>query len=318
MGKDSLFFRRLAHFGAARAPLWFARSAPGPIALLMAPFLVGSRRAVVERQRLLYGRRNPAIEFVSATKTLVEYACCLSESLGASRPGAPPPEVEVRGAMQIKELLASKIGMVVATAHVGPWEGAALALAEGAERSVLLVMEEEPDPAAARFEDDLRRARGLGVVRLGQSPLAALPVLEHLRAGGIAAMQIDRPTRGAARMAAELLGQSVEVPEGPFRLALLAEVPILPVFAARVGFMRRLVVVGRPVWPVVDHSLPRRARLLGLARQVLVQLEAHLREFPTQWFHFVPQRKSSADPGDPPVLGPAPDSADRSSRPKVA
>jgi lauroyl/myristoyl acyltransferase len=318
MGKDSLFFRRLAHFGAARAPLWFARSAPGPIAVLMAPFLVSARRAVVERQRLLYGRRNPAAEFIGATKTLVEYACCLSESLGASRPGAAPPEVEVRGAVDISQLLDSKIGMVVATAHVGPWEGAALALAQGAERSVLLVMEEERDPAASRFEDDLRRARGLRVVRLGQSPLAALPVLEHLRAGGIAAMQIDRPTRAGARMEAEFLGSSVEVPEGPFRLALLAEVPILPVFAARVGFMRRLVVVGKPVWPVVDRSLPRRERLLGLASQVLLQLEAHLREFPTQWFHFVPQRKMHADSADPRVLGPAPNSAGDSSRTKVA
>jgi len=302
MGPDSLFFRRLAHFGAARAPLWFARSAPAPIAVLMAPFLVGARRAVVERQRLLYGRRSSLAEYIAATKTIAQYACCLSESLGASRSGAPEPEVVVRGAEGVRELLASKVGIVVATAHVGPWEGAAAALAAGAERSVLLVMEDERDPAAARFEDELRQRRGLGVVRLGQSPLAALPVLEHLRAGGIAAMQVDRPTRTAARMQAELLGRPVEVPEGPFRLALLAEVPIVPVFAARLGFMRRLVVVGKPVWPVVDRSLPRRERLQGLASQVLSQLEAHLREFPTQWFHFVTGRVGPADPADPPVL----------------
>jgi lauroyl/myristoyl acyltransferase len=315
MATDSLFFRRLAHFGAARAPLWFARSAPAPIALLMAPFLVRARRAVVERQRLLYGRRSAAAEYIGAMKTLIEYARCLSESLGASRSGAPPPEVEVRGADEIRQLLDSGIGIVVATAHVGPWEGAAAALAQGAQRSVLLVMEEERDPAAARFEDDLRQGRGLGVVRLGQSPLAALPVLEHLRAGGIAAMQVDRPTRAAASMEAELFGRPVEVPEGPFRLALLADVPILPVFAARVGFMRRLVVVGKPVWPVVDRSLPRRERLLGLARQVLQQLEDHLRAFPTQWFHFVPQRKLRADGADSRAL---PAALRESSRTKVA
>jgi lauroyl/myristoyl acyltransferase len=221
MGTDSLFFRRLAHFGAARAPLWFARSAPAPIALLMAAFLVRARRAVVDRQRLLYGRRSAAAEYIGATKTLIEYARCLSESLGASRVGAPQPEVEVRGVDEIRALLDSGIGIVVATAHVGPWEGAAAALAQGAQRSVLLVMEEERDPAAARFEDELRQGRGLGVVRLGQSPLAALPVLEHLRAGGIAAMQVDRPTRAAATMEAQLLGRPVEVPEGPFRLAAL-------------------------------------------------------------------------------------------------
>jgi lauroyl/myristoyl acyltransferase len=296
MGPDSLFFRRAAHFGAARAPLWFARYAPGPIALLMAPFLVRARRAIVAQQRLLHGKRGPLTEFVGAAKTLVQYASCLTESLGASRVGARAPEVVVRGAEGLGAILEQKTGIVVLTAHVGPWEGAASALAESAERSVLLVMEEERDPAAARFEDALRQERGLSVVRLGRSPLAALPVLEHLARGGVAALQIDRIARTGASMQAELLGRPVEVPEGPFRLAVLANVPILPVFAARLGFRRRLVVLGRPVFPEVDRSLPRQDRFRGLAAQVLGQLEAHLREFPTQWFHFVPGQGMAPDP----------------------
>jgi phosphatidylinositol dimannoside acyltransferase len=304
MGPDSLFFRRAAHFGAARAPLWFARYAPAPIAILMAPFLVRARRAIVAQQRLIYGRRGRLTEFWGATKTLIQYASCLSESLGASRVGAPPPDVQVRGAEGLGSLMSSATGIVVATAHIGPWEGAAAALAEGADRSVLLVMEEERDPNASRFEDALRQARGMGVMRLGQSPLAALPVLEHLAQGGVAAMQIDRPTRAGAWMNAELLGRPVRVPEGPFRLALLADVPILPVFAARLGYMRRLVVIGRPIWPLVDRSLPRRQRLLGLAAQVLEQLEAHLREFPTQWFHFVPGEGMGAEEEPAGLLGP--------------
>lgn len=316
MGPDSLFFRRAAHFGAARAPLWFARYAPAPIVLLMAPFLVRARRAIVAQQRLLYGRRGPVTEFVGAVKTLLQYAACLTESLGASRVGAPAPEVVLRGAEGLGALLEQKTGIVVLTAHVGPWEGAAAALAESAERSVLLVMEDERDPAAARFEDALRQERGLRVVRLGQSPLAALPVLEHLAQGGVAALQIDRKARTGASMRAELLGRPVEIPEGPFRLAVLAGVPMLPVFAARLGFRRRLVVLGRPVFPEVDRSLPKKDRLRGLATQVLVQLEAHLREFPTQWFHFVPGADVATDPAGPersPPLGALP-----KSRTKVA
>jgi predicted LPLAT superfamily acyltransferase len=96
-------------------------------------------------------------------------------------------------------------------------------------------------------------------------------------------------------MQSELLGRPVRVPEGPFRLAVLANVPIVPVFAARLGFMRQLVVLGRPVYPDVDRSLPRQDRLRGLAAQVLLQLEAHLREFPTQWFHFVPGEGVASD-----------------------
>lgn len=87
-------------------------------------------------------------------------------------------------------------------------------------------------------------------------------------------------------MAVELFGRPTPFPEGPFRLALLAEVPILPVFAARLGHGRRLVAIGTPVWPKTQLELSRRARLNALASEVARQLEAHLREFPTQWFHF--------------------------------
>lgn len=287
MGPDSLVWRRWAHFGAARAPRWFARSAPGPIAWLLAPFLGRARRALIAHQRLIVGRRGPVTEYFAAVSALTQYAHCLTEALGASRADARPPEVEVRGGDALTEVLGDKRGLLVCTAHVGPWEGAAAALAARTDRPVLLVMAEERDPEAARFEDEMRQERGLAVVRLGQQPLAALPILEHLQAGGIAAVQIDRPSPGGATMLVDLFDRPTPFPEGPFRLALSAGVPLLPVFAARLGYGRRLVVIGRPVWPAAAQAGSRRERALLLARQVAQELEAHLRAFPTQWFHFV-------------------------------
>lgn len=287
MGPDSLVWRRWAHFGAARAPRWFAVRAPGPIAWLLAPFLGRARRALIAHQRLIVGRRGPVTEYFAAVSALTQYAHCLTEALGASRPGAKPPEVEVRGSDALTDVLGRDVGLVVCTAHVGPWEGAAAALAAKTDRPVLLVMAEERDPRAARFEDERRQERGLGVVRLSEHPLAALPILEHLQAGGIAAMQIDRPSPAGATMLVDLFGRPTPLPEGPFRLALLADVPLLPVFAARLGHGRRLVVIGRPVWPKDAPSGSRHHRARALASLVAQALEAHLREFPTQWFHFV-------------------------------
>lgn len=286
MGTDSLLWRRWAHFGAARGPRWFARYAPGPIAWLLSPFLGRARRALIDRQRLILGQRGAVTEYLAATKTLVEYAHCLTDALGATRPDAEPPLVEVRGGEGLAQVLAQSAGFVVATAHVGPWEGAAAALAMRTDRPVLLVMAEERDPRAARFEDERRKDRGLGVVRLSEHALSALPILQHLESGGVLAMQVDRPSPAGATMAVELFGRPTPFPEGPFRLALLAEVPILPVFAARLGHGRRLVAIGTPVWPKTQLELSRRARLNALASEVARQLEAHLREFPTQWFHF--------------------------------
>lgn len=288
MGPDGLFFRKAAHFGAARMPRWFARHAPGPIGALLCPFLPSARRAIVENQRRMFGRRSAVTEYLEASRTLSEYAACLSESLGASRLRPEEVRVDVEGFDRLDALLAEKTGIVVVTAHVGPWEGAALSLSGRSTQSVVLVMEAERKTEAAEFEDQLRRQRGLGVLRLGESPLGALPLLEHLGAGGIVAIQMDRPTRSGPVVMGRLFGRPFAVPQGPFRLAALTDAPILPVFAARLGHFHRLVVIGEPVWPQGEPGQGKRARWLSLIGQVLPQLEAHLRRFPRQWFHFVP------------------------------
>ena len=80
--------------------------------------------------------------------------------------------------------------------------------------------------------------------------------------------------------------QPYRMPLGPFVLASLAQVPLLPLFVARRGYYRYLVQVESAI------RLPRRlssGEAEAVAQRVAQQLEAFLLDNPEQWFNFDPQ-----------------------------
>jgi len=274
--------RQLAHSGATRMPRWFLKCAPRLIGPLFALLVPSARRQVGTNLRRIHGPRDAVTEALDVVGTFAEFASCLAESLAARRADVEA-HVEVRGGHRLEALLESGRGVVLVPAHAGPWDGAAIALRR-LEREVLMVMHEESDDDASGLQDEIRRQSGVGVLRLGGQPLAALPVLQHLQTGGIAALQLDRPANGRSVVAGKLFGGGFPVPVGPFVLAGLAGVPVLPAFSARSGFFRRVIQVGDPLWP---SRRPGERELASLVDAALAQMELHLRRYPRQWFHFV-------------------------------
>ena len=50
----------------------------------------------------------------------------------------------------------------------------------------MVVMEAEADDRAQALQDEVRRGGGVEVLVVGEDQLSALPLLRHLRAGGVA------------------------------------------------------------------------------------------------------------------------------------
>ena len=112
-------------------------------------------------------------------------------------------------------------------------------------------------------------------------PLASLPLLRHLREGGIVGIQLDRTGRGMRAHEVELLGQRALIPAGPIRLAQISGAPVMPVFCARVGYRKYVVEAFETVQVDRHASDDERAR----AAQVLADcLSSFLQRHPTQWF----------------------------------
>ena len=240
------------------------------------------RRRVIRNLRRIHGVRSAFREQLEAVQTLANYASCFAEAMASGRPDVAP-RVRVHGEQRLRSALGEG-GVVLVTAHVGPWDLTAQLLGSDLAADVVLVMERERNERAREVQDHYRGERGLKVLHVGAHPIDALPLIAHLKKGGVAAMQLDRVPPNGRVLSASLFGEPFGVPEGPFRLASLSGARVVPVFARRLGFFDYELEVAEPI------RLERRPtpEELQLAAQTAISaMQAFVQESPTQWFHFV-------------------------------
>jgi KDO2-lipid IV(A) lauroyltransferase len=281
---DGAFWRRTARLGARRAPAWFVRWSPPIIGAIIAAASPDMRRRVSGQLARVRGRVGLIRDAVDVTRTVGTFASCLTEMLASGSKNARPLQAQVHGSAAVDALISGTQGLIFATAHTAGWEnlGGMLALAQ--RREVILVMQRERDAGARELQDALRRVTsGVRILHIGDDPLAPLPLVRHLREGGVVALQIDRVPAGLARRAVKLFESPGAIPEGPLRLAQLTGAPVIPVFSARQGHRRYAVHLGAPLF------VPRRAgpdAIDGVAQKLADALSSFVRAHPTQWFSF--------------------------------
>jgi lauroyl/myristoyl acyltransferase len=282
---EALFWRRLAHWGASRGPEWWVRYSPPVFGWAAAALVPSARRAVV---RNLHRIRGPATVTTDAREVLAtfsNYASCLAEVLSNDAPSGPrPPKTTIHHQEYLHDANARGRGIVMVTAHTAGWESVGPVVARDQGLRMMIVMQAEPDERAQSLQDEARRRAGVTIAHVGDDPLAALPLLRHLRSpGGVVALQLDRFADGMRTRKVDLLGQQSRIPEGPLRLAQVSGAPILPVFCARVGHRRYVIDLHE------SRFVPRHAseaQLDEIAQQLADSMGAFLGKHPTQWFHF--------------------------------
>jgi KDO2-lipid IV(A) lauroyltransferase len=285
LSHDSAFWRRLAHAGARHGPSFWLKYSPAWFGAAFALALPKARRGVRENLRWVRGAPGASAlaEHAAVLGTFTSYAHCLAEALAVGRAEAEHSRVRVSGEGHLNAALEAGHGLIVVTAHAGPWDAVTRVLRKRSGVEVVVAMQRERDPGARGLHDSVRGQGGVRVVHVGGDPLAALPLLRHLRAGGIVAMQLDRGAPSGRALPVELFGRPFSLPEGPFRLAALTSAPLVPLFARRLGYFDYEVQVSPAIQ--VERS-PSPAALRVSAEAVRDALAAFVRENPTQWFHF--------------------------------
>jgi lauroyl/myristoyl acyltransferase len=208
-------------------------------------------------------------------RTFHQHAWALVERFERLRVPPRPIQVEDAGA-DWAALAASSAGLIVASAHLSSWEAAILLPLATGDRRMHVVREAE-DSAATHNAVAAELARlGDHVVThfLGQDPQLGATLLAALRRGDVVTLSGDRPRAGARALRAPMFGREVLLPDGTFRLARAAGVPILPVFLFRLG-RRRYRCVARPMIRVDD--------LATAAAAFARELEWAIRQAPHQW-----------------------------------
>ena len=279
--RENAFFRRLAHWGALSGPRGFVRFAPGLIGTAFGVALPGTRARIVRNLRRVHGKRGALREQLDAVETLANYAACFAEAI-ASRRKDVAPRVLVRGDERLFAALKTG-GVVLVTAHIGPFELTAQLLRGKLQTDVIVVMGREQNSAAQELQDRHRGERGLRVLHIGEHPTDALPLIAHLKEGGVAALQLDRGPPSGRMLPVSLFGEPFQVPEGPFRLASLSGAQVLPVFGRRTGFFEYELEVAEPI---AVGRRPSNQQLQAAAQQAVGAMQAWVQQCPTQWFHF--------------------------------
>jgi len=260
------------------------------IGALFSVFMVNHRRVILQNLRRILGKRDFISEQRDVSRTFSQYASCLAEALGSERVRPQDIRYRLEGQEHLNDLRVRDSGFVVLTAHTGAWDLASCHLQEQLGRPVMIAMQREANSAAREFQDTLRLRRGIEIAHVGETAFEGLSLLRHLRSGGVIAVQLDRLPLGSREVDAELFGEEFSIPVGPFHLASLAKVPLVPMFCARLGYFEYEVSIGEPIR---IEARPTREQLKSAARKASSGLENFLQKYPTQWFNFEPARSQT-------------------------
>lgn len=280
---DSALWRRAADAGITHGPRAFVKHAPPLIGLGIGVLLGRQRRAVRKNLRRALGERGAIVELGDVARVFASFASCLTEGILVAKGRSERLVGLCASDENYSEAAKLGRGVIIATAHTGGWQAAGPILRSLHEADVIVVMARERDERAEAIMADARDRSGVRVVHVGTSPLDALPLLSHLRRGGVVAVQIDRLPPGMRGRKTTLFGEPSVVPEGPLKLASVSGAPIVPVFTRRTGYMR-YEVTSHP--PVYLSKRPTEGELDEAAQSISTAMESFLRANPTQWFHF--------------------------------
>ncbi len=281
---DSAFWRDLARRGASHGPAWFRRWSPGPIGLAFALWPTARRATLRHRLRTILGIRSPAREAFDLARSYASFAHSLADSLAlSSGPLDDIVQVQAQGVDLLTSALARGRGVIIGTAHTSGWEVSLAALRHHGDAPIAVVMRRERDDHARHLHGALSSSRELTVIEVGEDPLASLPLLAHLRRGGIVALQMDRCPPGTRHYVGVGQNVSLALPAGPFVLAAVSSAPILMALSRRTSHRHYDIALSTPI------ELPRRPgedRVRAATDRVVTTLVQFIQAYPDQWFGF--------------------------------
>jgi KDO2-lipid IV(A) lauroyltransferase len=208
------------------AVVWLCRRL-GTLAWLILP-----RERALCRARLEAGTGAP-VSGARVRGAFQELGATLADTLALLDPGEEAGRtlgIDPAGSEAFREALAEGRGVVFVSAHLGPWERLAAALA-AAGFPVATVARESYDPRLTSIYDRLRAPRGVRSIYRGR-PGAATAIVRELRAGRAVGFLIDLPSRVPCATV-RLFGAMADLPVGAARIALARRAAVLVGTAGR-------------------------------------------------------------------------------------
>ena len=281
-----VLWRRYLDFAITDVPFYMQPILLTCWTLLFYIIAVPARRAVLANLAVILPGSSPIANHFRAFRTMQNFAWTISEAANYNLNRAEFT-YEFEGREQLEQLAGTR-GAIVLTAHMGSYDLGAALFANKFNREIRMVRAPEPDKQSAEHLNRAVQRAGDGAVKIDyntEGPMLAFDLLNALRTGEIVSIQGDRAIEGLASADGEMFGQRVQVPSGPFTLALVAQAPIYPLFIARLGYRRYRVIVRDPLF--VTRSDGSREQAIATAVQTWCKvLESVVARHWPQWFAF--------------------------------
>ena len=279
-GARGVFWRQFLRWAVLNVPRWIEPAIIGFWALFFVLWGPG-RRGVMRNLSYILPRSTALANFFRCYRVCWNFSWTLSDT-GRLREMCTIPEWEFSGREHLEALRAGG-GAILLTAHMGSYDLGAHLFAEVSGRRIVMVRAPEADPRTHEFEEK-QLTNDIEVQFNTDGGTLALDLLHAVRDGAIVAIQGDRMTGPISGVPATLFGKSIEVPAGPFALAMTARVPIYPVFVVRRGWQRYLLRAEQPI--EIVRSRDRDADFAAAAQAWTKTLEEVIRDSWWQWFAF--------------------------------
>lgn len=280
---NSALWRKAVVAGVTHGPEAWLRYSPPLFGCAFAATLAPQRRAVLKALRLVHGKRAPLTEMRDVAAVFANFAMSMTEAMAVGTDRGYRVTRRPINDWYAQSRIALGRGVILATAQTAGWDVVGGLLHSTSHCDVMVVMEREPNAVAREMHDLTRHKSGVRVVHVGEDALASLPLLHHLRQGGVLAMKFDRLRPGMRTLPVTFFGQPWELPAGPLRLASLSGAPIVPCFTRRLGFLEYQPISCEPIYVARRATEEQHVRA---AQQLAAALEGFVRAHPTQWLRF--------------------------------
>lgn len=181
------------------------------------------------------------------------------------------------------QIIPADRGTIIISAHFGNWEVAGNGLSDARGLPVNIIMlDNERDRIKRLFGEAFARRR-IEIIPLSDNALELmLGIKNALDRKEIVCMLGDRSI-GQRCEPFDFFGQKALFPRGPFEVAALTGVPLLPIFAVKEGVKTYRLIIDEPI-PVSGSD--REAMIRSSMARFVAILEKTVRAHPLEWFNF--------------------------------
>lgn len=188
----------------------------------------------------------------------------------------------IEGGELFDHLAKQPSGFVQLSSHVGNYEMAGYSLVSHDKRFNAVVYAGET-ATVMRNRAAMFAPNNMRMILVGNDMSHIFALNQALGDGEIVSVPGDRIFGSPRYVECDFFGEVARFPMGPFAMAIQRDVPLLAVFVMKISTMGYKIYVRKID---ADAALSRKERIEAAAKSFASELEAIVRQYPTQWFNY--------------------------------